>query len=321
VIDKLELRLPSGVYFRPQVRSAIREVDFATNRTRVKPSQHYAGVLDLRSLGTDGLLHYRRKRDGASGNHKLELLDSGKRSYSELVFQIENVVDANIDPLEIMRIDLCVDIRDVPVQWFYARLRFAHKRLSREIGTLKHQSIGKSGLETISAGQRPNMFRVYDKVEECKMQLRKMQRRASKDADSLTLTSEFGIGESDIITRIERQHGGGRIPPSFARFGDLHHLPEYNPFQPLRIVTRDRFRQPSIAERGIDEWLKGTRLNELSHEMGMPKFMGWLGKHSGGNSARMMRKYKDYFETGSARVTVGSIFETYRNSVIKQLAA
>ena len=243
MIDKIECRLDSRVHFRRAIRSAIREVDFPANRRRAKASQHYAGVLDLRLLGTDGLLHYRRKRDGATGDHKLELLDSGKRSYSELVSQIENVVDTDIDLLEIMRIDLCADIRDVPVQWFYSRLRFKHKRLSREIGTLKHQSIGKSGIETISAGLRPNMFRVYDKVEECLTQLRKMQRRASKESDPLTLENEFGIRESDTITRIERQHGGRMIPPSIAKFGDLHRLPEYNPFQPVQIVTRDRFRQ------------------------------------------------------------------------------
>jgi hypothetical protein len=321
VIDKLELRLDSGIYFRPQIRSAIREVDFLTDRRRAKASQHYGGVLDLRPLGTDGLLHYRCKRDGASGDHKLELLDSGKRVYSGLVSQIDNVVDSDLDLLEIMRIDLCADIRDVPVQWFYSRLRFKHKRLSRDIGTLKHQSIGKSGIETISAGQRPNMFRIYDKVEECRMQLRKMQRKASKDADSLTLTSEFGIDESDIVTRIETQHGGGRIPSLVAKFGDLHRLPEYNPFQSIEIITRDRSRQPCIAERSMDEWLKGTRLKELADEMGMQKFYRWLNKHSGGNAARVMRTYTDYFESGSKQITAALIFETYRESVIKQLAS
>lgn len=321
MIDKLELGLNSGIYFHPKIRSAIREVHFFTNSRRAKASQHYGGVLDLRPLGTDGFLHYRCKRDGANGDHKLELLDSGKRTYSELVSQIENVVDADIDLLEIMRIDLCADIRDVPVQWFYPRLRFMHKRLSRDIGTLKHQSIGKSGIETISAGQRPNMFRVYDKVEECRMQLRKMQRKTSKDADLLTLQTEFGLDESDIVTRIERQHGGGRIPSSVTKFGELYRLSEYNPFELIQIVTRERSRQPSIAERGIDEWLKGTRLKELADEMGMQKFHRWLGKHSGGNAARIMRTYADYFQSRSKQITAASIFETYRESIIKQLAS
>jgi hypothetical protein len=188
-------------------------------------------------------------------------------------------------------------------------------------GHLWRQRAGKSGIETISAGQRPNMFRVYDKVEECRMQLRKMQRKASKDADSLTLRSEFGMDESDILTRIERQHGGARIPSLVTKFGELHRLPEYNPFEPIQIVTREHSRQPCIAERGMDEWLKGTRLKELADEMGMQKFYRWLNKHSGGNAARLMRTYSDYFESGSKQITGASIFETYRESVIKQLAA
>jgi hypothetical protein len=71
----------------------------------------------------------------------------------------------------------------------------------------------------------------------------------------------------------------------------------------------------------LDEWLKGTRLKELADEMGVATFNRWLGKHSNGNSARIMKRYKDYFESGSERVTVESIFATYRNSVIRQLAA
>ena len=212
-------------------------------------------------------------------------------------------------------------MRNVTVEWLYPRLRFLHKRFSRDIGTLKHQSIGKSGIETITAGKLPCIIRVYDKVEECRMQLAKVQRRASKDADLLTLNNEFGLDESDILTRIERQHGGGRLPLQVTKFGELYRLPEYNPFEPLQLVTRDHSRQPCIAERGMDEWLKGTRLKELADEVGMQKFYRWLNKHSGGNASRIMRTYADYFASGSEQVTATSIFETYRESVIKQLGA
>ncbi len=218
-----------------------------------------------------------------------------------------------------MRIDLCADMRNVTVEWLYSRLRFLYKRFSRDIGTLKHQSIGKSGFETITAGKRPCVFRVYDKVEECRMQLKNMQRKASKDADILTLRSEFGLEESDVLTRIERQHGGGRLPLLVAKFGELYRLPEYNPFEPIKIVTRDRSSQPSIAERGMDEWLKGTRLRELADEMGMQKFYRWLNKESGGNGSRIVRTYADYFASGSKQVTTASIFDTYRESVVRQL--
>jgi hypothetical protein len=63
--------------------------------------------------------------------------------------------------------------------------------------------------------------RGYDKVAESKMQFRKMKRKANKDADELDFEKEFGFPEDAVLTRVERQCGGGRIPEEVSTFGQL----------------------------------------------------------------------------------------------------
>ena len=72
---------------------------------------------DIRPVGIDALLHFslkRKENDPHEGEHKLELLDTGMKTYTDLVAQIEGTVECAIDDLELMRIDLCVDMYGIP---------------------------------------------------------------------------------------------------------------------------------------------------------------------------------------------------------------
>lgn len=324
-MDKLELRLPRMSQFRPEVREFMLESRHFENSTRTRPSARYSWVTDLRPIGRDALLHFslkRDERDPHAGEHKLELLDTGLKGYSKITGQIESTIEGPIADLETMRIDLCADMIGTPMEWFLPRLRVKFKRVAHEIGTLKAQRIGKAGIQTLSAGKRPNMFRAYDKVAECKDQLRKLQRKRSKDADDLTLKSEFGISETAVITRLEQQFGGNRIPKPVATFGDLPRLPEFNPFTRIEISNGTAARVPTIEERGLDTWLKGTQLRQLLDEMGLHQFRRWLNAHTNGNSARVRKQYAEFLQPeNDDRVTTKTVFETYRDSVKRQLAA
>lgn len=321
MIDKLELRVVRSTPFRPAVHKLLREVNFATALSRVRPSRFYAAVADLRPLGIDAILHANYKM-GDRHDHKLELLDTGKKSYSDLVAQVESAFEANPEHLEIMRIDLCADVPGTPVMWFQPRVRIKYKRLGHEIGKLEYDKIGRTGVETLSAGKRPNIFRIYDKVAESKMQFRKMLRKANTDAEPPTFEEEFGFAPDAVLTRVERQIGGARIPDCISTFGKLAYAPEFNPFTPLEITSGTGAEMPPIQEAGLDEWLKGTRLNELAHEMGMQQLRGFMNKHSNGNAARYFEKYGKYFpQSGEQALTSERIYEIYRKSVIRQLAA
>lgn len=301
------------------------ESRYFENSSRTRPSARYSWVTDLRPVGIDALLHFSLKRedcDPHEGEHKLELLDTGQKRYSDIARQIESTIEGPIFDLETMRIDLCADMTGVPIDWFLSRLRVKFKRVAHEIGTLKAQRIGKAGIQTLSAGKRPNIFRAYDKVAEYKEQLRRLQRKRSKDADDLTLESEFGIPADAVITRLEQQFGGNRVPPAIATFGDLFRLPEFNPFTRIEISSGTAARVPTIGERGLSVWLMGTRLRELQDEMGLHQFYRWLNRYTSGNSARLRRQYAEFLQPqNDDLVTTRTVFEAYRESVTKQLAA
>jgi hypothetical protein len=323
LIDKIETRLQSSVTFRKEIRALIRQIDYSTGKGFMRPSRFYVGVGDLRPLGIDALLHYHCKK-GGQGNHKLEMLDTGKKPYSALVAQLEAVIDAPLDDLGIMRVDFCADIPDVPVSWFHPRTRILYKRLSNQIGPLKNEIISKAGIETISAGRRPNVFRIYDKVAESKMQFRRMVKRSSKDADLVDFEKEFGFSPESILTRVERQYGGGRIPEEVSTFGKLCcAAPTFDPFDVLIITGETGANLPSVKEcDSVTEYLAGKELNRMVSEVGLQAARRWLNKETGGNGARTLKRFHRFLP-GSDRdsMTVKRIFDTYRTSVMRQLAS
>jgi hypothetical protein len=288
-------------------------------------SGRYSWVTDLRPVAIDGLLHFglkREERDPHEGEHKFELMDSGDKPYSEIVGQLESTIEGPLSDLEIMRIDLCADMFGIPIDWFFNRLRVKFKRIAHEIGTLKAQRIGKLGIQTLSSGKRPNIFRAYDKVAEYRKQLRDRKRKKSCDADEITLESEFGVSDKAVITRLEQQIGGSRIPAEIGHFARLSRLPEFNPFRRIEILNGTAARVPTIRECDFGKWLMGTRLRELQDEMGIQQFHRWLSSHSNGNSARWRRDYSEFLQpNGDDLVTADTVFQTYRQSVMKQLAA
>lgn len=230
-------------------------------------------VFDLRPIGLDALLHLACRR-GSRGQHKLELLDTGKKPYSELVRQIDAVCYGDHDRLG----------------------------LSSGIGPLKWQTISRAGIETIRAGRRPNVIRVYDKVTESKAQFRKIKRKLSKDADELDFEKEFGFAEDAVVTRVERQCGGGRIPPEIERFGQLSRAADLNPFSALEITGNDRSTLPDVTEcDSLNEWLSGMQVNRMIQEMGMQSFRRWLNRHSNGNGVRLLKRLHAFLP-GAERV-------------------
>lgn len=322
MIDKIELRLPSTVYFQREIRSLLRNVTYASSESSMRPSRDYAGVGDIRPFGIDALLHYRCKR-GSHGNHKLEMLDTGTKPYSALVAQIEAVVDHPVHDLGVMRLDLCADLPGVTVSWLHSRLRVKYKRISRTIGPLTADVIGNVGIETISAGKRPNMVRAYDKVAECRMQFRKMERKASKEADRLDFEREFGFSPDAVLTRVERQFGGCRIPDGISTFGHLSKAVEFNPFDVLEITGDTGSRLPTVREcESVTDYYAGLEFNRHVKAEGLQNVRRWLNSETGGNGARFLNRMKAFLPGSNAdSMTVQRIFETYQESIRRQLGS
>jgi hypothetical protein len=325
VIDKLDLRLPRFTQFRQEPREFMLESRHFDSSSRTLKSGRYEWVSDLRPVGIDARLQYSLKRDENDpheGESKLEILDAGTKPFSELAAVIERTIDGPIDDLELMRLDLCADIYEVPVVWFLERTRVMFKRVAYEVGQLKYSRIGKAGIQTIAAGKRPNMVRIYDKIAEYNEQLRRLNRKRRFDAEKATLKSEFGVSDQATMTRVERQFAGRRIPLNIGSFGKLANLPSFNPFTNIEIFNGNAARVPTRNECGFDEWMKGTFLRERQEEMGRQQFCRWLNVESSGNGARYRRKFAAFLESDSDdRLTSDTLFAAYRESVMKQLAA
>jgi hypothetical protein len=321
-VDSLSLRVMQWTPFRPEVQALIREIDYASGLSRIKRSAHYQGVADLRSLGIDAILHAYCKHTKPH-NHKLEILDTGQKTYSELEEVIQAVFEVNSEHLGVMRLDLCADIRDIPVLWFQPRVRFKHKRFAGEVGKLQYEKLGSGKIETLIAGKRPNVFRIYDKVAESKMQFQKILRKTSADSELPEFEKVFGFPQTATLTRIERQYGGNRIPPNLDTFGKLANAPSHNPFEPLEIVRGEGGGIPTVEDcSGPTEWMTGMQMRQMIHEMGMQQYRAWLNKHSNGNAARIIERYRKFLPNDEADVvSTELIYELFRESVIRQLAA
>ena len=84
--------------------------------------------------------------------------------------------------------------------------------------------MGRRGVETIYFGKRPNVIRVYNKVAERQYQYSRMLARAKRNNIPVTELQTFEqiYGHSPtgcVLTRVERQIAGGRIPEQIGTFG------------------------------------------------------------------------------------------------------
>ena len=320
MIDKLDLRIPQNAVLRPCIERIFSFDPFLPSAAHAKPAVHYEARTDLRTIGIDAIFHFRCKH--GPKNSKLEILDVGEKTFSEIVNTIDRVAKVSLDRLGIMRIDLTADVPGVTVPWLKPRVRFKFKRSEREYGQLQYGLVGHGDVETIIAGSRPNVFRIYNKTKECLYQFRGMQRHASLDADPLEFEKEFGLKETDILTRIERQIGGSRIPPEVATFPCLQNLPDFNPFTSLEIISSGQPFLPSPQDCDGLEFYTGMGLQAEAQRMGMQGFRKQLNKQTKGNAARTLERYSRFFPDGHEfPISIQQIVEACKQSTIKQLAA
>jgi hypothetical protein len=313
MIDKIELRLKPWANFSRTVTTELRRPG------TLRQTQHYSGVLDLRPHGFDAMLHYSKRRNDHT--HKLEVFETGKKTYSDLASMIGNIVEGDLDPLELTRIDLCADVPNVPVAWFHSHARIRYKQRERRLGPLTSDVICRSHLETLTLGARPNVIRIYDKVSESKARFRTSCRRQSRDADPLDFRQEYGFGPDDVLTRVERQYGGGRLPDTLRTFGMLVNAADTNPFETIELVT-NHSATPNIENCEFPEWLKGMQLRREATERGAHGFRRWLNRYSKGNAARWMKTYAAFMpETQVENICMSDILAIYRKSTVAQLAA
>ena len=167
MIDKIEAMVERGTGFRGELNELRRGSPWDPYFQVLRPSKFYKAIADLRPLGFDAMLHIDQKR---YGTHKVELLETGKKSMAEIHSTIERIVDCDPGGCRLGRIDLAADIRDVPLSWFREHIYVEYKQFLCAHAKLVDAEIcemGKKIYQTLYFGKRPSCVRYpYDKTAE-----------------------------------------------------------------------------------------------------------------------------------------------------------
>jgi len=315
MIDKLEVRIPAKTEYSADFQRIYSEVRRSKNDP-FSPSRHYLAVGDLRPYGYDAILHAHCVH--GDGSHKLELIDTGQATLSEMLHEIERVFDVDGRRLEISRIDLAADIAGVPVAWFLEHLRARWKRFTADLGKIEYARMGKLGVETFYLGKRPNCYRIYDKLGEFRYQYRRLKVEPKPAFEVL-----YGVPETGgaVLTRVERQIGGSRVPAAIKTVRKLDCLIDFDPFENLQILA-GRAGTSKVEDYDVSTYLEGRGLQVVIQELGgVHRARAWLNKRSGGNAARTFRRLFDFLPASGDGLTIDRIRDAYRDSVGRQLAA
>jgi len=178
VIDKLDLRIPEFAPPGSVLASPVEEL----KRHPVpffRTSKHYQYVCDLREqFDIDAVVHLYLRH--GRPNHKIEIIDAGEKTLAEIAGIVTQLFVVDPWTLEVMRTDLAADIEGVSVPWFkdhsYVDRKQFSSRIEKSYGKeLQFIVMGSAVAQTIYAGKRPCLIRIYDKLAEWRGRMAKEQ--------------------------------------------------------------------------------------------------------------------------------------------------
>lgn len=238
--------------------------------------------------------------------------------------------------------------------------------------THRYSEDGKKRVQTLYYGVKPNQVRIYDKKDEYLFQYERMRRGWVRDLknnavlawlreecngeipEDLSLTIRkrvrdlikegkqfpsfedvFKIPENGYtLTRFERQIGGGRFPEKIRTVSDLDKLPDFNPFQNVRVLVRRKYGNrpdPQIYDgngnmRRLQTHCTGLFLKRMAEECGMHRVIDYMNLFPSRQATnKWQTTYRDYLPDEPAHeeegLTAIQLYDFYRDSVSRQLAA
>lgn len=347
MIDKLDLRIPEFAPPGSVLASPVEEL----KRHPVpffRTSKHYQYVCDLREqFDIDAVVHLYLRH--GRPNHKIEIIDAGEKTLAEIAGIVTQLFVVDPWTLEVMRTDLAADIEGVSVPWFkdhsYVDRKQFSSRIEKSYGKeLQFIVMGSAVAQTIYAGKRPCLIRIYDKLAEWRMQLRKIETQYKRFNDrmrGLEMSEEqryFGrliaptfaeycsahghrFSEGSKLTRIERQIGGNRIPPEYATLGHLRYAHEHQPFSGVHITSAESIQNLDSPPAGVPlrNWLASIGLEVVKERLGSEQFVRSLVlKHGNGNGKRILDSLAECAPTKRQPLTMDEIQESFVRSTRRQ---
>jgi hypothetical protein len=276
----------------------------------VRGTKYYSRVADLRCYGLRSILFMGQRRNL---NHKLVIIGTGTMKLSEILSEVEEVFV--IDPMraEIMRVDFAVDVRDYSVEWFRRRVRVSRKRYTSEYDRFVSEH---TNVETLYFGKRPNIFRIYDKTEEQRVDYRRLIRKAK--APIPTFQARYGHTENEILTRVERQYGAGRVPEQIATLRRLQeNALRFNPFESLRFLP-STISEESVNQLTGDEFIKAHGVLRLVEQLGHHEARRLLDQKTGRNTGRLLAQISNSLSP-DPKCVPPDLHKLFREGICKQL--
>jgi hypothetical protein len=308
-VDKLDIRIPKGTMFSKELDRELRHSDGAF----IRCTKHYARVEDLRHFGRSSILYSGQRWNG---NYKLEIVGTGMMTLPEIASEISNVFDVDPRSAEIMRVDLAVDVQGYPVDWFRRCARVSHKRYSSEYTRFVSEH---AQVETLYFGKRPNIFRVYDKTEEQGVDYRRLIRKARAGEPIPTFQARYGHPENEILTRVERQYGGGRVPKQIATLEKLQENALcFNPFESLQFLPGS-ICEESVNQLNGDAFIKGHGFLRLVERHGYTEARRLLDQKTCRNTTRLLAAIGNCMSPDST-CAPPDLHGLFREAIGKQLA-
>jgi hypothetical protein len=242
-------------------------------------------------------------------------------------------------------VDVAADIEGVPVPWFREHALVNRKQFSSRIEKsheleVEFVGMGAAEAQTLYAGKRPNLIRIYNKLAEWRLSFKKLERdckRFNAGMSRLEMSQEqmhFGARvpptfeefcradgyeykEGKPLTRIERQIGGGRIPIELTTFGDPRHAHDLPVFKYLRLVGMELIQQIEPPPEGIPihKFLAAIGFQEIQKQLGSAqRANSYVLKYGNRNGKTILESLAECAPTTRQPLTVEEIQESYRKS-------
>jgi hypothetical protein len=281
-------------------------------------------------------------------NHKIEIIDAGDKTLLESADIVTQLFDVNPWALEVMRTDLAADLEGVSVPWFKDHAYVNRKQFSSSIEKsfereLQIVSMGSALAQTLYAGKRPCLLRIYNKLAEWRMQLRKIEIQYKRFNDRMVgmdMSEEqryygrliaptftefcsargYELHDDSVLTRIEGQFGGNRIPPELATLDDLRCAHDFHPFSGVQIVGTEPVQNFDSPPPGVSvrDWLASIGFATVKERVGVQLANSIVHKHGKGNGKRILESLAESSPTKRQPLTMEEIQESFRRSTLLQ---
>jgi hypothetical protein len=282
-------------------------------------------------------------------NHKIEIIDAGEKTLLEIAGIITQLFDVDPWTLGVMRTDLAADLEGVSVPWFKDHSFVNRKQFSSRIEKshekeLQFVGMGNAVAQTIYAGKRPCLIRIYNKLAEWRVQWHKREiqcKRFNDRMEGLEMSEEqkhhgrlipptfveycsargYQVHEGSVLTRIERQIGGNRVPPEFATLGNLRYAHDHQPFSGVQITCNESIQNIDSPPVGVPirDWLAAIGLEMVKEQLGSAQLARSLVlKHGNRNGKRILEALAESAPSKRQPLTMEEIQESFVRSTLLQ---